>query len=515
MSDPTNKDGCNAFSNADKAAVAGKVVFLQWTDDSTVRRCGSAGRSANAANAGAIGAILGEDQETFTAGITGSAVIPVVQVVKSASDEIQAALDASEPVSVTGSSFNDFKQVVPGADDTLASFSSRGIRIAGDVKPDVTAVGVSVFSAGMGTGNDGLNDSGTSMATPEVAGLDALVRNQNSGWDPEEVKADIMNTAQQDLFTGQNHSGKAFAPGRVGAGRIDAKAALDNQVLAFVTDDPGAVSASFGTIAATGPMTLHKTIKLENGSGDDETYDTSYDPLTAVPGANYSVSPSQVEVDAGQSATVTLTLTIDPTQLTKTIDPTVDRFQGGLPREYVAEASGRVLFKPEDGSVPQLRVPVYSSPRPASVMTQPASIDMPSGAIQSASLPLSGTGVDQGSASKGTLVQSLVAGFELQAKSGALTGIPSDEKAADLKYVGTTSNAPELTSIGDQPFGCNGDGQCGLEYFAISTRGRGIPRRRRTSTTSTSTRTATGSPTRSRSTPGSPVRTSSSTRRST
>jgi subtilisin family serine protease len=471
MSDPTNKDGCNAFSNADKAAVAGKVVFLQWTDDSTVRRCGSAGRSANAANAGAIGAILGEDQETFTAGITGSAVIPVVQVVKSASDEIQAALDASEPVSVTGSSFNDFKQVVPGADDTLASFSSRGIRIAGDVKPDVTAVGVSVFSAGMGTGNDGLNDSGTSMATPEVAGLDALVRNQNSGWDPEEVKADIMNTAQQDLFTGQNHSGKAFAPGRVGAGRIDAKAALDNQVLAFVTDDPGAVSASFGTIAATGPMTLHKTIKLENGSGDDETYDTSYDPLTAVPGANYSVSPSQVEVDAGQSATVTLTLTIDPTQLTKTIDPTVDRFQGGLPREYVAEASGRVLFKPEDGSVPQLRVPVYSSPRPASVMTQPASIDMPSGAIQSASLPLSGTGVDQGSASKGTLVQSLVAGFELQAKSGALTGIPSDEKAADLKYVGTTSNAPELTSIGDQPFGCNGDGQCGLEYFAISTQG--------------------------------------------
>jgi hypothetical protein len=149
----------------------------------------------------------------------------------------------------------------------------------------------------------------------------------------------------------------------------------------------------------------------------------------------------------------------------------VGRLQGGLPREYVAEASGRVLFKPEDASVPSLRVPVYSSPRPASVMTQPTSVDMPSGTIQSATLPLSGTGVDQGSASKGTLVQSLVAGFELQATSGALTGLPSDEKAADLKYVGTTSNAPELTSIGDDPFGCNGDGQCGLEYFAISTQG--------------------------------------------
>ena len=182
----------------------------------------------------------------------------------------------------------------------MASFTSRGIRDAGNVKPDVAAVGVSVFSAGMGTGDDGLNDSGTSMATPEVAGLDALVRNVNSGWTPEEVKADIMNTAGQDLFTGQNHSGKTFAPGRVGAGRIDAKAALDNQVLAFVTDDPGAVSASFGTIAATGPMTLHKTIELENTSGSDETYNTSYDPLTAVPGANYSVSPSQVDGRRGR-----------------------------------------------------------------------------------------------------------------------------------------------------------------------------------------------------------------------
>jgi subtilisin family serine protease len=466
MSDPNNKDGCSTFSTADAAAVNGNVVFLQWTDDGTVRRCGSAGRSAKAVAAGATGVILGEDQETFTAGITGSSVIPVVQLIKSASDEIQNALDNSQPVSVSGTSFNDFKQVVPGNDDTIASFSSRGIRDAGNVKPDVTGVGVSVFSAGMGSGNDGLNDSGTSMATPQVAGLDALVRTANSGWSPEEVKADIMNTAGQDIFTGTSHSGHAFAPNRVGAGRIDAKAALDNQVLAFVTDDPGAVSASFGTVEATGPVTLHKTIELENNSGSDETYDTSYDPLTAVPGASYSVSPSQVTVDAGGSETVTLTLTIDPTQLTKTIDPTMPRSQAGLPREYLADASGRVLFKPEDTSVPQLRVPVYSAPRPASVMTQPASIDMPSGSIQSGTLPLSGTGVDQGSSSHGTLVQSLVAGFELQAQSGALSGLPSDEKAADLKYVGTTSDVPELASIGDN--NAIGDG---LMYFAISTQG--------------------------------------------
>ena len=156
--------------------------------------------------------VLGEDQETFSAGITGSADIPVVQVVKSASDAIEAALDASQPVSVSGTDPNSFEQNVPGDDDKLASFSSRGIRNAGDVKPDVSAVGQSVFSAGMGTGDDGLSDSGTSMATPMVAGLSALVRSENSSWNPEQVKADIMNTADQDLFTGSNHSGDTYAP---------------------------------------------------------------------------------------------------------------------------------------------------------------------------------------------------------------------------------------------------------------------------------------------------------------
>src|SRR5262249_28241727 len=176
-------------------------------------------------DAGAIGAILGEDEEVFAAGITGSADIPVVQVVKSAADEIRTALDASQPVTVSGTTANDFQQLVPGGDGKVASFSSPGIRSAGDVKPDVSGVGASVFSAGMGTGNEGLNDSGTSMATPEVAGLSALVRSQNGGWSPEEVKADIMNTAGQDLFKGDSHTGDMYAPNHVRASRIHAPAA--------------------------------------------------------------------------------------------------------------------------------------------------------------------------------------------------------------------------------------------------------------------------------------------------
>jgi subtilisin family serine protease len=471
LSDATNKDGCDPLNGTDAAAVNGKVAFLEWTDNDTNRRCGSVARSANVEAAGAIGAVFADDQEAFEAGITGSADIPVVMVTKSAGDAIRAQLGTG--VTVSGTTANGFSLVLTQNDDKVAGFTSRGIREAGNVKPDVSGVGVSVFSAGMGTGNDGLNDSGTSMATPQVAGLDALIRNENPGWSPEEVKADIMNTADQDLFTGDNHTGDTFAPGRVGAGRIDAKAALDSQVLAYVTDDPGAVSASFGPLAVTGPTTLTKTIKVDNQSGSSETYDVSYDPITEVSGVDYSVSPDQVTVAAGDSATVTLTLTIaDPTALTKTLDPTMDALQGGLPRDFVAEASGRVLFAPEDAS-PILRVPVYSSPRPASSMTQASSLDMPSGAIQTKALALTGTGVDQPAGDEP--VQSLVAGFELQDVSPALpncsnvivTGCvhASDEKAADIKYVGTTSDAPQLVAASDDPLV---DGE---EYFAITTQG--------------------------------------------
>jgi subtilisin family serine protease len=466
-----NLDGCDPLDTATANAVAGHIAFVEWTDNDANRRCDSIVRADNLATAGAMGFIFANDEESFATGINGSDGIPGVLVSKSGGDAIRALLVAGTTATIAGTTANGFAQNIPALNDTLAGFSSRGVGDAGNVKPDVTAVGVSVFSAGSGTGNEGLNDSGTSMATPMVAGTAALVNSMHPTWTAEQVKADIMNTAEQDLWTGPTHTGVKFAPQRVGTGRIDVKSALDNHVLAYNAIDPGSVSVSFGPRAVSVPTTLSKTIKVANTGTTAATYQVSYTARTTVPGAVYTVSPPSVTVNPDSSQNVTVTLTIDPTKLTKTIDPSVDRLQGGIPRQYQADASGLVVLTSAD--VPDLRVPVYSAPRPVSVMTQPASVTMPTGATQSVFLPLSGHNVNQGVGAEA--VQSIVAGFELQATSGVLPNCSltvtsgcvnfSDQRAADLKYVGVTSDAAQVRSIGGNPMAD------GLTYFAISTRG--------------------------------------------
>jgi subtilisin family serine protease len=471
LTQPGNLDACDSIDLAHRADVAGKIAFVEWTDDDATRRCGSATRAGNLADAGATGFIFADDQETFAAGILGNDVIPGVLTAKSDGDAIRTELIAAHTVTVTGTNANGYTQLVTGLDDTIAAFSSRGIGDAGNVKPDVTAVGGTVFSAGSGTGDQGANESGTSMATPMVAGAAALVKTAHPDWGPKQTKADLMNTAVADITDGPTR----FAPQRVGSGRIKADDALDNDVLAYVTDDGGAVSASFGPQALTGsaPTVLHKTIKVQNTGLSSRSYDVTFEDRSTVPGAEYSVSPNSITLDPKSSKTVTLTLTLDPTQLTKTNDPTVALLQGGYPRQFQADASGLVDFTATGGG-PDLRVPAYVAPRPASEMTQADSLTLPAGDLQEAPLPLTGQPIDQGAGSE--TVQSIVAGFELQAKSGPAPtcGGPvtdgcvnfGDERSADLKAVGATSDAPQLVANGQDPLAD------GLVYFAINTQGR-------------------------------------------
>ncbi|MFI9815759.1 S8 family peptidase [Saccharothrix variisporea] len=440
LSDPANKDGCLPLSAADKAAVAGKIAWLEWDDNDASRRCGSAGRSNNVTAAGAIGAVFSSTLEHFGAGIAGNAAIPVLQFTATATNALRPAVEAG---TLTVRLAGDLRTVLPTYDqsitDTLSSFTSRGVR-GPVVKPDVAAPGDTIASALVGSGNKTLVMSGTSMAAPHTTGIAALVRQAHPDWTPEEVKADVMNSASADVKA----DGKVYAPNRVGAGRIDGKAAVENQVLAYVQDDPGAVSASFGTVEVTGPVSLTKTIKVVNKSTKWVDYTVDYQALTTIPGVRYELSQKSVKLSPRGIARVQVTLKIDkPGDLRKTVDPTVEATHLDVPRQFLADASGRVVFTPKSGSTVPLRVPVYSAPKPAADINVADRLTFRG---PQAVLNLTGRGVNQGA------YQSLVSVLELQQTSPKLPEcrrsvttnctLNDTAKGGDLRYVGVTSTAP-------------------------------------------------------------------------
>ncbi|MEM2760249.1 MAG: S8 family serine peptidase [Nitrososphaerales archaeon] len=77
----------------------------------------------------------------------------------------------------------------------IASFSSRGPTADNRIKPDVVAPGFSITAAARGTTSGYTIKSGTSMATPFVAGIVALMLDANPNLSPSDVKSKIMGTA--------------------------------------------------------------------------------------------------------------------------------------------------------------------------------------------------------------------------------------------------------------------------------------------------------------------------------
>jgi len=182
--------------------------------------------------------------------------------------------------------------------DKLAAFSSRGPQ-AGDgaVKPDITAPGVAITAArgrdatevGGEAGDAYVTLSGTSMASPHVAGAAAILAQQHPDWTPGRLKAALVASAKPvggvDVF-GQ------------GAGRVDVAKAISQTV----TAEP--VSVSFGKQLwpHADDEVLTRAVTYHNSGAAPVTLATAVDST-----GTFNVAPTSVTVPAGGDAKVTLT----------------------------------------------------------------------------------------------------------------------------------------------------------------------------------------------------------------
>ncbi|MGW1296511.1 S8 family peptidase [Streptomyces sp. NPDC002533] len=218
-------------------------------------------------------------------------------------------------------------------DDRTAAFSSRGPRVGdGAIKPDVTAPGVDITAASApgstiakeyGENPEGyVTISGTSMATPHVAGAAALLKQRNPGWKAAELKGALTASAKDTGFP-------AFEQG---SGRIQADRAVEQTVYA----EP--VSLNFGT--AEWPhdddRPVERTLTYRNSSDADVTLAVTASGTgpdgAAAPEGMFTVSAAEVTVPAGGSADVTVTA-----------DTSVEAPDGQYSAAVVATGGGRTV----------------------------------------------------------------------------------------------------------------------------------------------------------------------------
>jgi subtilisin family serine protease len=339
---PTStNDACSAPVGTPPAAgsLTGKIALIRRGG------CGFYEKVKNAEAAGAVGVILYNNVAGFmNATVAGT---PAVQVPVAGITAVDgAALHGMLQQGDLDLAWQTGLTAVPNPTaGQLASFSSYGPTADLTLKPDVGAPGGNIYSTFPLEGGGYLTQGGTSMASPHVAGIVALLLESRPALNPADMRMLLQNTAKPINQAGKVDADYSF---RQGAGM----ARVDLAVNEKVHISPSKLSTGE---SEAGPFT--QTITLTNTDGAaDETFDLSHRPALSVTAATvYTPTAStlgyagvawsapSVTVPAGGVATVDVTITPDPSSEL----PQGALFGGYL--VFTAQAGGRTLSVPYVG----------------------------------------------------------------------------------------------------------------------------------------------------------------------
>ena len=237
--------------------------------------------------------------------------IPAYMVARGAAPGLLAASGSPATIGATLSYFRT------GNDDIMAGFSSQGPTDAAfrRVKPDVVAPGVNVLSSiplsfcGTGATTCFAFFQGTSMATPHLAGMAAVVidaaRTRGRALTAEQIRSAVVNTADEGVLTSSVDGTTVVTDVNItGTGRADLAQAVAARVAV------GPVSTSFGTVPGGSGQTRTATVTLSSLTGTAVTVTPSVDSVVGT-GVTFSVSGTPVTVPATGSVTVQVAMTVE------------------------------------------------------------------------------------------------------------------------------------------------------------------------------------------------------------
>ncbi len=208
---------------------------------------------------------------------------------------------------------------IPEAGDIIANTSSRGPNlppVENILKPDVIAPGTDINGAYDGEPNDFASLSGTSMASPHVAGAAALLKSVNPGWNAAALSSVISMTATPELAI--DYDGSAATPHKRGAGRprldlaVNAGLYLDETEARFIAANPNAGGEpknlnlpGLVDMACSNTCDFQRTVTdLAGGATWTATAQGFIDGVTV------NVTPSNFTLNSGASRALTISVDV-------------------------------------------------------------------------------------------------------------------------------------------------------------------------------------------------------------
>ncbi len=336
-------DLCQLSAPLDPTKVTGKIVLCRRGVNARVEK------SEVVKDAGGVGMILYENSDAGDL-MSDTHWVPTVHVDNTPGLAIKSYI-AANPGTATAALKTGTTTTISYA-PSMTQFSSRGPDpVAPDlIKPDVTAPGIQILAGYSPFPDAGPSGelfeaiAGTSMSSPHVAGLFALLKQVHPDWSAAAAKSALMTTASQDVRS--NDRTTQATPFEMGAGHVNPGKPKDrgssfqpglvydagfNQYLGFLCEagpevfaNPEATCASLanagiptkatdlnlpsiGVSQLAGTTTVKRTVtSVVTSDNGNRTYDATSD---APDGYTVSVSPSSVKLKPGQSATFEVTIT--------------------------------------------------------------------------------------------------------------------------------------------------------------------------------------------------------------